>query len=106
MLFETGKDVIMPSSYQALNELASIMNKNTASKLHLEGHTDNVGNDANNMDLSDRRAKAVRAYLGAKGISTERITAVGYGETRPKTTNVTVEGRQKNRRVEMNIAYE
>ena len=68
--------------------------------LVLEGHTDSVGSDKYNMSLSDRRAKAVKAKLVADyGIPAERVSAVGYGESRPIDTNDTDEGRARNRRV-------
>jgi OOP family OmpA-OmpF porin len=106
LLFETNSDVIISSSYNSLNKLASVMVNNPKSKLHLEGHTDNVGDDDSNMDLSKRRAESVKRYLGTKGVNPSRITTAGYGETRPVDTNDTEAGRQANRRVEMNIMYE
>jgi len=105
LLFEFGKDVIRTSSYISLNELAGIMKQNTESRLHLEGHTDNVGEDGANLDLSRRRAEAVKRYLAEKGISESRITTDGFGEARPKDTNDTDAGRAKNRRVEMIFHY-
>ena len=71
--------------------------------LTIEGHTDNVGNTAKNMDLSARRAGAVMNYLVIKGISPARLTSNGYGDTRPIAPNTTVEGRQQNRRVDITI---
>lgn len=106
LLFETGKDVIVKSSFPSLDQLALVMQKYPISKLHLEGHTDNVGDDQANMDLSQRRAEAVRQYLANKGVSLSRIETSGLGETKPKATNDTEEGRHINRRVEMVIIYE
>ncbi len=106
LLFETNSDVIISSSYNSLNKLASVMVNNPKSKLHLEGHTDNVGDDNSNMDLSKRRSESVKRYLGTKGVSANRITTDGFGETKPVDTNDTDAGRQANRRVEMNIMYE
>lgn len=106
LLFETGKDVIVASSFPSLNELAEIMKKNAGSKLHLEGHTDNVGEDYNNMDLSQRRAESVKMYLRTRGVDGDRIYTAGYGETRPKASNDTESGRKQNRRVEFNLSYE
>jgi OmpA-OmpF porin, OOP family len=106
LLFETGKDVIMKSSFGSLDELAKIMKQYSEANLRLEGHTDNVGDDDKNMDLSKRRAASVERYLENKGIATERITSEGFGETRPKATNDTPQGRTLNRRVEMIISYE
>ena len=106
LLFEFNKDVIRPSSFASLNELAAIMNQNSESRLHLEGHTDNVGEDDKNLDLSRRRAESVRTFLTGKGISEYRITTDGFGEARPKDTNESDAGRTKNRRVEMIFHYE
>lgn len=106
LLFETNKDVILSSSFNSLNELAKVMKKYPDSKLHLEGHTDNVGDDAKNLDLSQRRAAAVMNYLVKQGLSQYRISSEGFGETRPVASNDTEDGRKLNRRVEMVIKYE
>jgi OmpA-OmpF porin, OOP family len=106
LLFESNKDVIVSSSYASLDGLAKVMRNNPRSKLHLEGHTDNVGDDAANMDLSKRRAISVKNYLISKGVGAERLTTDGFGETKPVTENETEEGRHRNRRVEMNIIYD
>ena len=71
-------------------------------KLTIEGHTDSVGDDASNLSLSERRAAAVKAYLESQfGIASDRLQAVGMGETKPAASNDTPEGRQQNRRVEL-----
>lgn len=106
LLFETGKDVILPSSYSSLDELAKVMINNPKANLYLEGHTDNVGDDHANMELSEARANAVKNYLTNKGISEWRIRTAWFGETKPKASNDTEEGRKLNRRVEMNLFYE
>jgi outer membrane protein OmpA-like peptidoglycan-associated protein len=105
LLFETNSDVIVESSFPSLNKLASLLINNPKYKLHLEGHTDNVGNDDKNMDLSKRRSASVKRYLATKGVQESRISTDGFGETRPVDTNDTEEGRHRNRRVEMNIIY-
>lgn len=105
LLFETGKDIIHPSSYPALDKLSSVMMNNPKYKLLLEGHTDNVGEDQANYTLSQNRALSVKKYLVDKGVVDARVQAEWYGETKPKTTNDTPEGRKLNRRVEMNIIY-
>ncbi len=105
LLFESNKDVIKNSSYSSLNELATIMKQNTEARLHLEGHTDNVGNDDFNLDLSQRRAESVKRFLIERGISEYRITTNAFGEARPVDTNDTDPGRAKNRRVEMTFHY-
>lgn len=105
LLFETGKDIIKKHSYESLRELAKVMQHNQGAYLKLEGHTDNVGDDAANMDLSQRRADAVRDFLVNEGVKYDHVTPIGYGETRPVDSNDTVEGRKHNRRVEMIIEY-
>ena len=75
-------------------------------KLKLAGHTDNVGAERNNLILSKQRAEAVQTYLSGKGVEKERIKVEFYGETQPIASNDTPEGRQKNRRVEMEIQFE
>ena len=103
LLFETGSDVIVSSSFQSLDELAKVLRNNPTYKLYIEGHTDNVGDDEANLDLSKRRAISVKNYLTAKGVNGAHLTTDGFGEARPVDTNDTAEGRKKNRRVEMHI---
>ena len=100
--FATGKSDIKPSSHASLNRVADLLKRKNLS-LKLAGHTDNVGNDANNMRLSKDRAESVKAYLVSQGANPSRIEATGYGETQPIATNKTAAGRQKNRRVEFTI---
>jgi OmpA-OmpF porin, OOP family len=106
LLFETNKDVIVESSFSSLDALAKVLRNNPRYKLYLEGHTDNVGEDAANMDLSKRRSASVKNYLVKKGVTADRITTDGFGETRPVASNDTDDGRHKNRRVEMTIIPE
>lgn len=101
--FETGKAVIRSSSFSSLDELAALMKKKPTFRLLIEGHTDNVGSDASNLKLSQRRAEAVKKYLSDKGIDAARIVSKGYGEMSPVADNKTAEGRQRNRRVEFTI---
>ena len=81
------------------------MSENPTYKLDMNGHTDNSGDDAKNMTLSKKRAIAVKAYLIKKGVSTSRLNAYGYGETKPKATNDTSAGRAENRRVEFVVKF-
>lgn len=104
--FETGKDIIKQESLPSLTELATLLTKKEDWKLQIAGHTDNVGNDQNNMILSKKRAEAVKTFLISKGIDTKRLNVLYFGETMPIASNDTPEGRQKNRRVEMTIAFE
>ena len=92
-------------SNASLNQVVAIMKENPTLKLKIEGHTDNAGNDEANMKLSEDRAAAVKAYLVSKGISEDRITSEGFGETMPIADNTTSAGRIKNRRVEIKIDY-
>jgi outer membrane protein OmpA-like peptidoglycan-associated protein len=101
--FETGKDIIRPSSYAALDELAALMIKHPTWGLKISGHTDNVGKPAANLTLSKKRAEAVKKYLVAKGVSADHLRSEWYGQTKPIAPNTTEAGRQKNRRVEMLI---
>ena len=101
--FETGKSVIRDVSFSALNELSELLKKKPNFKLLVDGHTDNVGKVAYNLKLSQNRADAVKQYLVGKGIDGSRITAKGYGMSKPIASNKTAEGRQKNRRVEFTI---
>ncbi len=103
--FETGRAVIKTSSFVSLNNLSQIMKDNPDFGLLVEGHTDNVGSDASNMTLSQKRANAVKTLLIGKGIDASRIVTKGYGESKPTDTNDTAEGRQNNRRVEMTITF-
>lgn len=99
--FNTGKWEITPASYRHLDEIAVILAKNPNLKIEIQGHTDNRGAAAYNMMLSDKRANAVRAYLVKHGLSADRLTAAGYGLTRPAVSNDTPGGRAQNRRVEL-----
>jgi outer membrane protein OmpA-like peptidoglycan-associated protein len=103
LVFETNKDVIKEVSYPYLDELVKVLLAEPTWKLSIVGHTDNVGKDAYNLDLSKRRANSVKKYLISKNISEAIITADGKGETMPIAPNDTEEGRAKNRRVEFFI---
>ena len=102
LLFETGKDIIMPASLPELKRIASFV-ATYGYKVQLAGHTDNIGKAEDNQQLSEARAQAVRRQLIAYGCKAEQITARGYGDTRPVASNETEEGRALNRRVEIQI---
>jgi outer membrane protein OmpA-like peptidoglycan-associated protein len=101
--FETGKAIIRNVSYASLEELAELMIKKDKWKIKISGHTDNVGNPASNLQLSKKRAEAVKAFLMSRGVTEDRIFVLYFGQTKPIADNKTEEGRQKNRRVEMQI---
>lgn len=103
LVFETNKDVIKDSSFPYLDELAKVLISEPTWKLSIVGHTDNVGKDAYNLELSKKRATAVKNYLTTKGVAPEIITSDGKGETNPIAPNDTEAGRSKNRRVEFFI---
>lgn len=103
LFFDFGKATLKPESNAELDNVFAILNDNPKMEIEIAGHTDNIGSDDANMKLSDERANTVRSYLIAKGISESRITAKGYGETKPVATNDTDQGRRINRRVEFTI---
>ena len=102
LLFETGKDIIMPSSLPELKRIATFV-ATYGYRVQLAGHTDNVGKAEDNQVLSQARAEAVRRQLIAYGCNPDNIEALGYGDTRPIASNETEQGRQSNRRVEISI---
>jgi len=100
--FKFNRADIRPVSEPVLNEIAGILKKNPEWKLTIVGHTDNVGRDAANLDLSRRRAQSVRAALVERyGIDGSRLTTGGFGASQPQAKNDTPEGRARNRRVEL-----
>ncbi len=103
--YETGQAVLRSDSYAILDEVVSIMQADPGLKVTITGHTDNVGDENRNLDLSINRAMAVKTYLESKGISATRLTSSGQGEYRPVADNSTREGRQQNRRVELTGKY-
>lgn len=104
--FESGKDVIKKSSFSILDQVVKVMIENPEYKLKIAGHTDNAGDDAKNMELSQKRADAVSKYLTSKGVDQSRIiSSKGYGETMPIADNKTAAGKAKNRRVEFVVEF-
>jgi outer membrane protein OmpA-like peptidoglycan-associated protein len=99
VLFETGSDKILTESLSILDEVAIVMSEAPAVKIRVEGHTDDVGDDKKNLDLSKRRAASVKTYIESKGIAADRVSSEGCGETAPIADNKTAEGKTKNRRV-------
>ena len=103
VLFDTNKSTIKKESEEALKAIHDIMHEYSNTVFHIEGHTDSVGSDAYNLNLSKERAASVREWLVSNGIPANRLTSEGYGESRPIATNNTAKGRQDNRRVEISL---
>jgi len=103
IFFNTASYELLPTSNAELDKLVNLLKGSPNLRIELGGHTDNVGADAANLTLSDQRAQAVRDYVIAKGVDGARITAKGYGETKPIATNETEAGRAQNRRTEVTV---
>ena len=101
--FERAKADLTPESTDTLYVLAEIANECPAFRIEIEGHTDNEGTDERNQRLSDRRARAVVEFLVRAGVDSKRLTAVGYGSSRPVADNTTAEGRARNRRIDFTV---
>jgi len=102
--FDFGKATFTTDSYTELNKLEKMLATNSNTQVEISGHTDAIGNDSFNKQLSQNRANAVVGYLTNKGIDARRLTAVGYGEEKPLASNDDEsEGRELNRRVEFKI---
>jgi outer membrane protein OmpA-like peptidoglycan-associated protein len=101
VLFDFNKSTLQPLSEPVLQQIDSLLTKDATLKVEIQGHTDNVGNDAYNQTLSEARARAVVAWLTQHGVAAARLTAKGYGKTMPIADNGTDAGRAKNRRVEI-----
>jgi len=100
-LFDFDKSVVRPDGKKAIDEALAKLGGVDLEMVIATGHTDSVGTEAYNQKLSERRAAAVKAYLVSKGIPSSKVTTIGKGETQPVATNKTKEGRQKNRRVDI-----
>jgi choice-of-anchor C domain-containing protein len=104
VLFATGKYEVRPAATAALSRVAEVIKSHPGLPIVIEGHTDSIGTVASNQVLSERRAKSVQEWLTAKGgVPADHITTKGYGRGKPAASNLTEEGRQKNRRVEIRI---
>jgi outer membrane protein OmpA-like peptidoglycan-associated protein len=99
ILFAFDSDALLPESTPVLTDMVSTLENHPELAIVIEGHTDSVGDDAYNLDLSERRAGSVVAYLVENGIDAGRLLAEGKGESEPMADNATPEGRQQNRRV-------
>ena len=103
ILFDTGKATIKTESVSVMVDIIQILNEYPNAKFTVEGHTDSVGSSESNQKLSEARANAVLNLLINEGISSTRLTAIGFGEDKPIATNDTANGRKQNRRVEINL---
>lgn len=104
VLFAFDKSNLSGDSESTLNKLVTVLTKYPDTNIELQGHTDDKGSDKYNQSLSERRAKEVSRYLKDKGITAQRVTVKGFGETIPKYDNSTESGRAQNRRVEFLIS--
>jgi outer membrane protein OmpA-like peptidoglycan-associated protein len=101
--FQTNSADINAAFYQVLNSVALVLKEFDKTVVDVAGHADSTGDEAKNMELSQRRASSVGSYLAAQGVNSQRLITVGYGETRPIASNDTPEGRSQNRRVEITL---
>src|SRR5436309_1823933 len=101
VLFDTGSFTLKPGAREKLAKISGILLAHSGLTLQIEGHTDSVGGDEFNQQLSERRADSVRDFLAEQGVPGSSITARGFGKTQPVASNDTPEGRQRNRRVEL-----
>lgn len=103
VLFDFDKATIRKEFEKGLDQIAEVLKKYPKLDIVVSGHTDSIGNPSYNQRLSELRAKAIADYLLQRGISQDRISYIGYGDTKPIASNATAEGRMKNRRVEIKI---
>ena len=103
IFFDFNKYELKPESQVELDRVVQLLHDNPTVKIQIEGHTDNIGNAADNQKLSENRAKAVVNYLISKGIPATRLSAKGYGATQPVADNATEEGRAQNRRTGLKV---
>jgi len=106
VLFDTGKYMLRPGAREKLSKIAGIVISHPGLKLEVEGHTDSVGSEEYNQQLSENRAGAVRDYLVQQGVKSDTITARGFGESQPVASNANAAGKQQNRRVELVVSGE
>ena len=104
VLFDTGSSTLKPGAREKLAKISGILLAHPGLTLQIEGHTDSVGGDDFNQQLSERRSDSVRDFLAEEGVPGSTMTARGFGKTQPVATNDTAEGRQRNRRVELVVS--
>jgi len=106
VLFDTAKFTLRPEAREKLAKVAGIISGHPGLRLEVEGHTDSIGADAYNQQLSEDRGGSVRDYLVGQGISSTSVSSKGFGKAQPVASNDTASGRQQNRRVELVISGE
>jgi len=99
--FDSGQDVLKPESHPTIAEITKVLNMDPSLRLHVVGHTDNLGKSDYNIDLSRRRAAIIVRVLTTQGVAANRLDSFGCGVYAPIASNATEEGRAKNRRVEL-----
>jgi outer membrane protein OmpA-like peptidoglycan-associated protein len=103
ILFDLGKDALKPAAKESLTKAAATL-RDSQTNIVIQGHTDSSGSDAVNQPLSERRASRVRDFLASQGVPASRMTAVGYGSSRPAVANDSEANRALNRRVQLEIS--
>lgn len=103
ILFDTDKSALKAEAQSNLQKLAASLQNNPETNILIVGHTDNTGSNAHNMTLSVQRAESVKSFIAAANVASSRLQTSGKGETEPIADNTTVDGRSKNRRVEIVI---
>lgn len=103
ILFPVNSAVLQPGANDEITRVAQVLTQYPATTITIAGHTDSTGSDALNQDLSERRANAVKSALAARGVAQARMTAIGFGESKPIADNSSEAGRTINRRVEITI---
>lgn len=106
VLFDFEKAALQPGANEIVSRAVDYLRSNPDSQIVIEGHTDHIGSKRYNQKLSEKRAGVIANALRAKGINSDRITAVGYGESKPVANNKTDDGRRANRRVEIILQNE
>lgn len=101
VLFDTNRSTLKSGAYGTVDRLATALRENSGRRVLIEGHTDNVGSDETNQELSQRRAQSVLSALTQRGVAGDQLTAIGKGESFPVASNDDANGRQSNRRVEL-----
>ena len=101
VLFDTGSANLDSSGRSALEQVADVINDYRKTAVVVQGHTDALGNEESNQELSERRARSVEGYLVSRGVDPERVTSIGFGENAPVASNADDSGRQRNRRVDV-----